>query len=248
MPVDRRFWKGYWFTKESTPPWPCPTCHRGNLKLVKPSLFEEESIESKRNHGEHDRNPFAYCGVFSCALQCTSDDCGDHVAVSGLSETGEESEYGNLVTCLKPLMFTPTLQLLRIPEECPENALNEFQEAFKIYWSDLAGGMNHIRKAVERIMDHLSIRRRKKTKKNKFIRLELHARIEELRAKNHILADRLEAVKWLGNVGSHSSEVSHDAFFNACDLLEDFIRTHLAKHSHKIAALTKKVIKRRGRG
>ena len=167
--------------------------------------------------------------------------------MSGISETGEKGEYGDHVTCLEPLMFTPSLHLLRIPEECPENVSKEFHEAFKLYWCDRAGGMNHIRKAVELIMDHLKIPRTIKTERNTFHRLDLHGRINQFRPQNPVLADRLEAVKWLGNVGSHSSEVSHDAFFNACDLLEDFIHTHFEKRGDKIVALAKKVIKRKGR-
>jgi Domain of unknown function (DUF4145) len=247
MPINRSFWQGFWFTKKWTPPWPCPTCHHGNLKMVKDSLFEHESIESKRSHGDNDWDPLAYFGVFSCALRCSNDECGDHVAVSGISQAGEEGEYGDQVTCLKPLMFTPALHLLLIPNTCPENVAKEFQEAFKLYWCDRAGGMNHIRKAVELILDHLKIARRIRTKKKTFHRLDLHGRIERFRPKNPALAERLEAVKWLGNLGSHSSEVSHDAFFNACDLLEDFIHTHFEKRGDKIVALAKAVIKRKGR-
>lgn len=107
--------------------------------------------------------------------------------------------------------------------------------------------MNHIRKAVEIVMDHLRIPRSIKTKANKRHRLDLHARIEQFRPKNPVLADRLEAVKWLGNIGSHASDVSLDGFFNACDLLEDFILAHFEKRGDKIVALTKRIIQRKGK-
>lgn len=247
MPVDRRFWRRHWFTHERTHPWPCPTCHYGNLSLVKGSLFEKESIESLRNHQDNDWDPMNSHGVFCCLLQCSSDTCKDHVAVSGLSEAGEEGEYGHMVICFRPLMFTPALHLIRIPKECPENVAAELLEAFKLFWSDPAGGMNHIRKAVELIMDHLKIPTKKKSKAGKYSPLPLHRRIEEFRKKNPVLADRLMAIKWLGNIGSHTSEVSKNAFFDACDLLEDFIQTHFEKHGRKIIALTKKVNKRKGK-
>ena len=41
------------------------------------------------------------------------------------------------------------------------------------------------------------------------------------------LADRLEAVKWLGNEGSHGSEVSVDDLYDAFDLIADFLHEHL---------------------
>jgi Domain of unknown function (DUF4145) len=247
MPVDRQLWCSYWFTKQKTPPWPCPTCHHGNLKLVANSLFEYESIECRRSRSEAEWDMPAYDGVFCCVLRCTNDTCMEHVAVSGLSEGSQEAEHGNYVVCLVPRMFTPALHIVSIPEECPPTVANEFQEAFRLYWSDLAGGLNHIRKAVELIMDHLKIKKLQKDKKGKFERLTLHKRIALFRSKNPALADRLEAVKWLGNAGSHPAVVSHDTFFNACDLLEDFIHSHFEKRGNRIVALTKKVIKRKGR-
>jgi len=62
--------------------------------------------------------------------------------------------------------------------------------------------------------------------------------------KTPALADRLEAVKWLGNEGSHSGEVTHDEYFDACDLLEDFIHAHFERRGHKIVALTGKINKK----
>jgi hypothetical protein len=216
--------------------------------MVHDSICEKENIDSQRCHDDPDWDYFAYSGVFSCALQCTNNSCRDYVSVSGISHCGED-DHGCFVTCFEPQMFTPALYLLQVPDECPENVSRELKEAFKLYWCDLASGINHIRKAVELIMDHLKIPKTCVDKKKKRRPLPLHDRIAIFRSQNPAnseLADRLEAVKWLGNAGSHSSEVSHDMLFDAVDLLEDFIHTRFEKRHNKIVALTKKVIKRKG--
>jgi hypothetical protein len=248
MPVDRNFWKHYYFVKgkDGVPPYQCPICSRGVLKL-EGNMLEKESGRSIRHQRDEDWEPDHYIGAFCCLLKCSNDHCEEIVAVSGASDVGEMGEYGDMVTVFSPQMFTPPLHILPIPKECPHDVFLELREAFKLYWSDRAGGLNHIRKAVELIMDHLKIRTKKKTKTGKFHYFDLHGRIEEFRKKDPVLADRLMAIKWLGNVGSHSSEVSKDAFFDACDLLEDFIHSHFEKRGSKIIALTKKVIKRKGR-
>ena len=249
MPVDRKFWRSYHFVKSKggVPPYPCPICHHGTLKLVG-QILEGESGRSVRHQGDDDWDPDHYFGAFCCLLLCSNDHCGEYVSVSGRSDNEYLGEDGDIYTVCLPQMFTPPLHMLPIPVECPEDVADEIVEAFKLYWSDLSGALNHLRKAVELIMDHLNVPRRRPPKKGKQIdRIDLHGRINLFRPRNPVLADRLEAVKWLGNVGSHSSEVSKDAFFNACDLLEDFIHAHFEKRGHKISALSKKVIKRKGR-
>lgn len=247
MPVDRDFWLHYYFVLEGAPPYKCPTCNRGILRIVDGTLNEKQSGVSVREQSNPNWEAEWYLGRFACLLRCANDYCGEVVAVSGDSHVAPLGEDGDLVTVLSPRMFTPPLDIFSITRKCPNDVRLELREAFKLYWSDIPGGMNHIRKAVELIMDHLRVPRKKRTKVGKLRRLDLHSRISAFRARSPELADRLEAVKWLGNVGSHDSDITKEAFFDACDILEDVISTHFERHGSKIVALTKKVIKRKGK-
>jgi hypothetical protein len=247
MPVNRNFWKHTYFVAgtKGVPAYLCPNCQRSTLSLMKDTQHEFECERSRQHQRDVGWGPEFYFGVFSCLLRCSSEHCKEIVAVSGYSGTEHLGEDGDLMTVLVPQMFSPPLHLFQIPEECPDDVKKEIVDAFKLYWSDEAGAMNHLRKAVEIIMDHLGIPRRKRNNKGKLSRLDLHRRIDLFGAKNADLAARLEAVKWLGNVGSHASdEVTKEDVFDGCDLLEDFIQTHFERRGKKIIALTGRIIKR----
>ena len=110
--------------------------------------------------------------------------CGEYVSVSGYSDWEFVGEDGDLELILFPKMFTPPVHLLPIPEECPVDVAIEFKEAFKLYWSDLDGALNHIRKAAELIIDHLKIPTEKLNSKGTIKRIDLHRRIDLFRVKD----------------------------------------------------------------
>ncbi len=57
MPVDRTFWKHNYFVKgkDGIPPYACPICSRGPLKLV--GEVQEESGRYVRHHRDDDWEP-----------------------------------------------------------------------------------------------------------------------------------------------------------------------------------------------
>lgn len=257
MPVDRKFWNYYSFTQEYCKPFPCPTCGRGILKVQEGTLFSEWTVFT-RKYQKDDPNWEPECdqGRFSCLFVCGNDSCRDVVAAAGLVDTGcgETPEEPGYYCIFRPEFFTPSVKIIPIPDQCPTDVAAEIELAFKVFFSDFAGAINHLRKSVERILDYLDIPRQqivtdKKTgKKRKRIR-DLHNRIDEFRKKDkkdRALADRLEAIKWIGNRGSHSSSIKADDVFDALDLVEDFILEHFEKKGKRIVALTQKIIKRKG--
>jgi hypothetical protein len=254
MPVDRKFWSYYSFTKQYCKPFPCPTCGRGILKVQEGTLFSEWTAYT-RKYRKEDPNWEPECdqGRCSCRFVCGNDSCRDVVAAAGRVDTGcgETPEQPGYYCIFGPEFFTPSVKIIPIPDQCPTDVAAEIELAFQVFFSDFAGAINHLRKSVECILDYLDIPRQqmvtdKKTgKKRKRIR-DLHNRIAEFRKKDPTLADRLEAIKWIGNRGSHSSRVKADDVFDALDLVEDFIYEHFEKKGKRIVALTQKIIKRKG--
>jgi hypothetical protein len=192
-------------------------------------------------------------GRFSCLFVCGNQACGEAVAASGRVETGtgETPEEPGYYSVFVPLFFTPALRIVPIPDQCPNDVAAEIETAYQVFSCDLAGAINHLRKSVELILDHLKIPRRQMVQDKKTGRVrrrlrDLNNRIAAFRRKNPKLADRLEAVKWIGNRGSHSNSVEKEDFFDALDLTEDFILEHFEKRGKKIVAMTKSIIRRRG--
>jgi len=72
-------------------------------------------------------------------------------------------------------------------------------------WADHAAAAGKVRIALECLMDHLGVPKRKKDKNGKFDDLSLHHRVEIFQKGSPIIGSQLMAHKWLGNTGSHEA-------------------------------------------
>jgi hypothetical protein len=247
MPIDREFWSrtSFYNTKFDVPEWQCPTCAKSMLRLVRESLHDLDDASSVRNSNSESWDPGQDTGVFSCLFKCQNNSCKETVSVCGEFDTDRVGEYGDYEKRYYPKMFFPAMLMMPIPKKCPENVADEIRAAFLLYWCDISGALNHLRKSVELIMGRMKIPKMTAASKSKPI--TLHQRIDIFRKSDKDLADRLEAIKWLGNFGSHSAKAKQKQFFDACDLLEDFVQTHFEKRGKRIVALTASTIKKKGR-
>ena len=252
MSVDRRFLSDDTFVGEYVNPWPCPTCQRGVLCLKKGGLQEEATGQTTRNERHENWEPDFWQGRFSCLLLCQNPNCRDCVVVVGDGFVGEAGEYGDLVTMYRPRMFVPALHIFNIPPQCPDDIRGEIIAAFNLFWCDTDAAGNHVRKAVELVLTHFHVKRfeppspaTKGTGKKKRTFVTLHNRIGILRKTHSEVADRLEAVKWIGNVGSHSKGITRDDLFDSFDLIEDVLQEHFEKRGDRIRAISTAIIKRR---
>lgn len=251
--VNRDFWSGDTFSQEYVTPWPCPTCQHGVLALKEGSLQEEATGQTACHERDDNWEPDFWGGRFSCFLVCRNVHCRDCVAVLGDAFVEQAGEYGNLITVYRPRMFAPALHIFNIPPQCPADVQGEIIAAFQLFWCDPEAAMNHARKAVEMVLTHLGVKRfelsstaAKATGKKKRIFVALHNRIGILRRTQPEIADRLEAVKWIGNVGSHSKGITKDDLFDSFDLIEDVLQEHFEKRGDRIRAISTSIIKRRG--
>ena len=75
MPVNRNFWSSYFvMSKTGVPPYRCPICHHGTLKLVG-DILQGESRHSVQHLG--DGNPDQHLGAFCCLLHCDNVTSGE---------------------------------------------------------------------------------------------------------------------------------------------------------------------------
>ena len=95
-------------------------------------------------------------------------------------------------------------------------------------------------------MDYLEIPKKGKTKKGKFSPLSLHARLERYQKKNADVAEKLLAVKWLGNTGSHASELTRSDILDGFQLILYALDEVFEKKSERLKRLSNTIIKHRG--
>lgn len=235
--------------KGQTPAWPCPTCGKGTLALVPSSLVSQEQAISRQGHS-HEAWDYDWVSLtFSAWFKCGNASCKEDVAVIGLGgidpEYDEEHEIG-YTNYYKPLFATPTLDIFELPAKCPDEVRHELKLSFSLFWSDESSAVARMRVALERLMDHLGMLTRKKNAKGKMHYFTLHERIEMFEKKEPVLGGQLMALKFLGNSGSHDSEIDREDLLDGYEVLEHVLHELVNKRSKAIVALAKKLKKKHG--
>jgi hypothetical protein len=177
--------------------------------------------------------------------------CRQSVAVAGISRyvdrrTGpQEYEYE---LALYPLYFSPAPDLFCIPKNCPEEIAEQIRAAFSLYWCDLGASLNRLRSAVELLLTEMGIDRYSE-KDGRRTPILLHSRIDMLRQRHPNLApmcDQLTAVKWLGNAGSHTEEITRDSVCDAFDIVDHVLRERFQDTGRFVAWISNEINQKKG--
>ena len=212
MGLNRKIWLN-WKTRK-----PCPNCETG-------VLLSPNDGNQLRNETNKSKDMNSYGGnyysdyVFSVHLKCS--ECGETVVASGeMSEENYPSdEEIGIQKSFTPVCFYPPPKIISIPKSCPKTVSNILNHSFGLYWLDISSCANKIRVAIEILMDELNVPKQEQTKKGKR-NLYLNDRIAEYKKLNPEVADFLLAIKWIGNAGSHFSDIKRDDILDAYELLE----------------------------
>ena len=98
-------------------------------------------------------------------------------------------------------------------------------------------------------MNECKVLKTTKNKKGKRVRLNLHSRIKLFHTKNADAAISLEAVKWLGNDGSHANlySLTIDDLLDGFDLFEDAIERVYVRRAERLSKIAAKINKQKGK-
>lgn len=189
--------------KESVPPWRCPSCESGRLKIQGDFAIHSDAA-SQNSSGEEWFEPEYAHYVFTGTLSCAN--CSEKVIISGAGNV--EEDYGEdgreYYTVLTPKFFYPSLRIIEpnISKDVPGEVIIYLEKAFQIFWCDADSCVNRLRTVVEYLLDAIGIDR----KNAKGDRLSLAARIDLLVDARHIeVKDALTSLRYMGNDGSHGS-------------------------------------------
>lgn len=241
------------FNLDNPPDWICPACNKAPLKIRKTTFIREERMASRdRSCPAWESEWVEY--VYSCILDCASDNCKEVVASAGIGfvqdDIGEDRQGEQILIYkeyFRPKYFTPHLKLLSIPDKCPESISKPIEESFSLFFASPNGAANCIRTAVEALLTDLKVRRFENSGgKMRFI--SLHRRIHLLPTKYSELKEILLAIKWLGNAGSHNSnaEITPDDVLDTYEFTEHVLRELYAPKAKELKRLARKVNKRKG--
>ena len=205
------------------PRFSCPTCGRGLINILQDTLIKKHPAwianlpELGDEFSDASKNDVRNCGkeefITSLFLKCDNKGCGEIIASIGLLKdemiVGYD-KYGGWCSYEErfyPASFYPAIHLLEIPLKTPESIKSKIVKSFPLFWLSPSACGNAIRISVERLLDECGVLSKKLNSKGNEIELPLHARIEEFGKKFEYLSNLLFAIKWIGNDGSHASDL-----------------------------------------
>jgi hypothetical protein len=220
------------------------------LALVQKSLVYKETVGSKRAHNDEAWDPEWIEYAFTAWAECRHPTCKQEFAIAGKGgvepEIGADEDYG-WEEYFVPMICQPMPDMIDIAAKCPNEVKHELRSAFALFWSRPAACAGRIRVALECLMNHLGVPKRKREKNGKYSDLSLHSRIDTFAKSQPTAGPQLMALKWLGNTGSHNAEVSKDDLLDAFEIMEHALGEIIDKRSAKVAELAKKLTKKHGR-
>jgi len=246
VPINRILWKAS-FRKNKIPKWNCSRCETGYLQL-KNDTFNVQEIADSIPFDPEDPDPTYLRYAFTAIFECSNESCKERFSSCGRGETTEEYEYegvSNYIDVFTPEYFFPPLAIFPIPFACPESITTEIELSFRLFFCDSAASANHIRKSVENILTDKGIKRFQGNN-GKRTMISVHQRIRLYETKDKDIAERLFAIKWLGNAGSHSGELYKDDVLDAYEILETVLDSLYVGHDKSIKKKVSLVNKRKG--
>jgi hypothetical protein len=175
----------------------------GDLHPAKGSIETVTTTDYDRHREDEDWLPDWEHGFFHGVLRCGRPACAERVVVSGEFRYAEISPWG-YHDQFHLRYAIPALPLAVLPLHTPDTIVKEIDKASRVVWADPAGAANALRRSVEALLDHQRVRKTKLVN-GKRVRMSAHERINLFKTQQPKAAVSMEAVKWLGNAGSHDS-------------------------------------------
>lgn len=234
---------GDWFVANDWPDANCPACGVGHLR-ADPAV-EVEATSSREARGHEAWEAEWVHGLFTCILRCQRGQCGELVVATGdwrvreyIGGDWESLEWEHQYRLRTTLPAVPIIPSARL---CPDPVQAALAKASQVIWVDPSGAGNRLRVAVELSLDAKKIPRM--TSGPKRTRLSTHARIDLLRLKNPDAASLLEAVKWVGNQGSHEDSLTIADVLGAAKILDVALGLLFDPHTEQVRRLARDIIK-----
>ena len=230
--------------------WPqveCPICQVGVLspEFLKDTPTEASMAQYRRR--THDASIIE--GQFHGLLKCGFAQCGERVTVAGdfsvdhdAGEDGRATEF----EYFRLRFATPALSLVKPPPGTPPTVIAAIRSASSVLWAAPTAAANRLRVATEELLTAQRVRRTTINKQGKREALKTHARIVAFQQKQPKAGDALRAVKWIGNDGSHDSDMSISDVLKGARMLSYALRILYDKTDAQIEHEVRNVNARKG--
>jgi len=234
-----------WVRRDRWPYVACPVCLVGHLALD--SIEAVPSARSTRIY-EKTHYPLDLSGAFHGLIRCAISTCRETVAIAGDYcvdidvDDGGDTTYVDL---FRLRFATPPLKIILPPPRTPRSVVKAIESAAAVIWADANAGANRLRVAIDELLTAYGMPRFRNSNGKRW-RIPTDVRIKEFRRFEDQVADTLEAVKWIGNQGSHESGLSATDVLDGADLLGSALKQLYDTSEEEIQRRVRAVNKRRG--
>jgi hypothetical protein len=237
------------FKRENIPDWQCPTCGGASLNLDPEDLRVYESGETARSQEEDGFDADNADYRFAATLHCKNNACREVITLVGSGKVevdhipGEKGWDTVYHQWLKPHFFQPSLIPISIPSNTPIDLKNSLIAAFAIIFANHAAAINQIRVAAEILLDEIGVA----SVRGGGGFLSLGDRISNhLHGDAESYKDKLDAIRWLGNDGSHGNgSISIIDLLNGLEIFESLLSEIYPEPKTDINDLARKVIEKK---
>lgn len=246
-------WKKEYYTLHEDFKFPCPNCNNTTLQFLKDAYKSHTEGQSRayineNEDWEHELLTLTCSGTFLCT------GCKEHVVFTGNSSYQEvryiekhtHKHIHEMLEEFKPIFFHPTLKIFLVPQKCPDSLKAAIIASFKLFWCELPACANKIRVSLEILMNEQRIRKTITSSNGNRRKLMLHQRIQLFENKKPEIASYLEAIKWIGNTGSHLGDVNRMDILEAYKVYEYCLRKLYSDEEKIVKQISKGINKNRG--
>lgn len=240
-----------WLDEKTWPRVLCPECLEGTLTLEStsqhPDVKSRAHIELVKRHLD---GPGELTGTFTGLLRCDNHSCGREVSIAGdwvySWVFDEDEERERLVDFFILRYISPAPQLLLTPKRTPSKVVASIALSSSALWTSPDLAATQLRLAVEELLTSRGVKRTSVTAKRKRRRLSTQERLDIFAVTHPDVVHALEAVKWIGNAGTHESGLAVEDVVAGAKFLELALRRLYDTSEAELIATAKDINRRRG--
>lgn len=249
--MDNKLWRQYY---SALPFFPCPRCTNGRLKSKAKQFHQHQPTHVANALSEMEMQDVSE-GRFMCFLVCDFAFCGEVVAVSGNYTSHEEYVYNEDTENhdvhenrhLGVRAMIPAPPIITWPKGLAEVPRGHLVQAFELFWINRGACANRLRIFIETFLDQMGTAREGRRKNGKHGILDLSERIDLLEQEKPGHKTSFDALRNVGNFGSHEGDADFDDLLFCFELLEDTLIELLEERRAKRQAKAEALIKRKGK-
>jgi hypothetical protein len=188
-------------------------------------------------------------------MTCDYEFCGEVVAVSGDFRSHDEYVYNPETEehdsfedkMLLPKSMVPAPPIITWPENLDAAPRQHLVHSFELFWINRGACAGRLRIFIEALLDQLGVVREGTKRNGKNGTLDLSEPIDELDKVKPGHKAALDALRYVGNFGSHEGDAAFEDLVVCYDILETTLVELIENKRAKLEAEVAAIITRKGK-